>query len=878
MDWLHNFIGKKNGYDLGSKNTKFDYATARIFDTFGFYCIKQVNPLKMNKIQFKLLLLLGLILASYNGQAQDYRKMIDARTYTVEQIIDTAQAYFENRDKGRGTGYKPYKRWEYNALRLLNEDGYLPNIEERLSELERWNANMNETAANRMVLPDSWEDLGPTSWNATSGWNPGVGRITGLAFEEGDSDHIIIGANTGGVWRTTDGAQTWSHLTDYFSHLAVYSVAIDPTDASTYYFGSYGGNIFKSTDSGATWSLLGKAGNSTVNRILINPLNTDVLFATSEYSGIYRSIDGGVTWTKPVADNNGYDVEFKPDDLSVVYASGSGFHKSTDGGATFTTIGGFSNGPKMIGVSADDSDLVYVLEASGNKFGGLYTSENTGDNFTKINHGGLNFFGYSTIGQDNNGQAPRDMAIAVNPTNANEVHIAGILTWRSMNRGVNFSITSDWIPSNAANANIGYCHADVDDLMFNGTTLYAVTDGGIFKAENTETLNSDYFEDITTGLSIRQFYKIGVSQTEEVIISGGSQDNGTSFYTQATGWKDWLGADGMETFISQNNNNNFFGTSQFGVLYRSVNGGNSYVGLNPPGNGTGNWVTPLEQDLTQTNTLYIGYRRVYKSTNGGGSWTSISQDFGNNLDNLKIAPSNNQIMFASRSFQLYKTEDGGATDWVRTNTPGGTINSIAIHPTNPDKIAVALVASNLVKVSEDGGDTWINYKKNLPNFSALCLVWDDNGKDGLYLGMDYGVYYIDNTFSDWQPFSNLLPNVIINELEINNETRTLYAGTYGRGLWASPLVERTIGVDDVSFNNTVEVYPNPATAEVVISSPKNIEGTIKVFDITGKLLIYEHNVVLENSYTLDISSLPAGVYFIRLNTTEGIATKKLLKK
>ncbi len=831
----------------------------------------------MNKIQVKLLFILGFWIASYNGQAQEYLKMIDAKTFTVEEIKASADAYFENRDKGRGTGYKPYKRWEYNAQRLINEDGYLPNIEERLGELERWNANLNETAQNRTVLPDSWEDLGPTSWNATSSWSPGVGRITGLAFEEGNSDHFIIGANTGGVWRTTDGAQTWAHLTDYFSHLSVYSVAIDPNNPSNYFFGSYGGNIFKSTDFGATWSLLGRAGNSTVNKILIHPTNSDIIFATSEYSGIYRSVDGGATWTKPVSDDRGYDVEFKPDNLSVVYASGSGFHKSTDGGATFTTIGGFSNGPKMIGVTPADNNLVYVLEAENSKFGALYTSENAGDNFMKLNHGNLNFFGYSTVGLDNNGQAPRDMAIAVNPTNANEVHIAGILTWRSMNRGVNFTITSDWIPANAASANIGYCHADTDDLMFNGTTLYAVTDGGIFKAENTETISADYFEDLTTGLSIRQFYKIGVAQSENLIATGGSQDNGTSFFKEPTGWRDWLGADGMETFVSKFNNNFFYGTTQFGGLYRSVNGGNSVSGLNPPGNGTGNWVTPLEEDPSQASTLYVGYKRVYKSTNNGSSWTPVSQNFGYNLDNLKIAPSNNQIMYASISYRLYKTEDGGDTNWEQISNPGGTINYIAIHPTNPNKIAVALTSSNRVKVSNDGGETWISYRKNLPNFSALCLVWDNNGKDGLYLGMDYGVYYIDNTFSEWQPYNNMLPNVIINELEINDVTRTLYAGTYGRGLWASPLVERTVGVNEVTFNDKVEIYPNPASSEVIISSPKNIEGTIKVFDITGKLLIYEKNAVLENSYTINISSLPNGVYFIRLNTPEGMATKKLIK-
>lgn len=831
----------------------------------------------MKKLYLYILTVLLLFITS-TGYSQDYRRMIDAGTYSVQQIVDSANAYFEHRSKGRGTGYKPFKRWEYNALRMVKNDGFLPSIEEKLTELQRWNAHVNETASQRTLLPDSWVDLGPSSWNATSGWNPGVGRITALAFENGNSNHMIIGANTGGVWKTTDGAQTWIHLTDYFSHLQVYSVAIHPSNADIYFFGSHSGRIFKSTNSGATWEMLGTAGNSVINKIVIHPSDPNIMFATSENSGIYRSTNGGITWASVAIDGNGYDVEFKPGDLSTVYASGSKVHKSTDGGATFTTIAGFGSGAKMIGVSDADPELVYVLEAAGSKFGGLYVSENSGSSFTKLNHGNLNFFGYSTIGQDDAGQAPRDMAIAVNPNNANEVHIAGILTWRSMDRGANFTITSDWIPGNAAAQNIGYCHADVDDLMFYGSTLYAVTDGGIFKAENTGNITADYYEDLTTGLSIRQFYKIGVSQTEDVIISGGSQDNGTSFYKEETGWRDWLGADGMETFVSKDNRNLFFGTSQFGSLYRSFNGGVSYSNLNPPGAGTGNWVTPFEQDPIQPNTIYVGYRNVYKSENNGNSWTRISQQFEFNLDNLKIAPSNNQIMYASNYFRLYRTEDGGATDWVLTSFPGGNINFVAVHPTNPLKIAVATTSGSKVMVSEDGGATWINYRKNLPNFSALCLIWDDNGKDGLYLGMDYGVYYIDNNFEDWQPYSNMLPNVMINELEINQVTRTLYAGTYGRGLWASPLVENTVGTEENFFSTKVSVLPNPVIDKVVITTPKSTTGSIKVFDLSGKLLVYEHDALFSSSFNLDLSSLPGGIYFIRINTPEGMATKKIIKK
>src|SRR5690554_8030699 len=112
----------------------------------------------MRFLKINLLVFFSVLLVPLTGNSQEYRQMIDAGTYTVQEIIDNANDYFEHRSKGRGTGYKPYKRWEYNALRLIDEDGYLPDIEERLGELQQWNSYVNETAASRKVLPDSWEE------------------------------------------------------------------------------------------------------------------------------------------------------------------------------------------------------------------------------------------------------------------------------------------------------------------------------------------------------------------------------------------------------------------------------------------------------------------------------------------------------------------------------------------------------------------------------------------------------------------------------------------------------------------------------------------------------------------------------------------------
>ena len=825
----------------------------------------------------RIIILITILLAGIqNNHAQEYLKMMESETYTVQEIIDNGEAYFAERDQGKGSGYVQFKRWEYNAKRLMNEAGYLPKTEAVLAEIENYNAYLNTSSATRQSLTDNWEELGPQDWNATTSWNPGVGRITGIAIDQNNSDHMIVGANTGGVWKTIDGGENWMPLGDYFSNLRVYSVTIHPTNSDHYFFGSTNGLIYHSLDAGATWNLLGDMGSSSVNKILIHPTDPSIIFATSQNGGIRKSSDGGLNWVAAVTDSQGYDIEFKPNNPNVVYATGTNFHVSYNGGESFSTNVTFESAPKMIGVSPSDENVIYVLEASGGSFGGIYKSVNAGFTFSELDHEGRNYFGYDTAGFDSGGQAPRDMDIAVNPEDANEVHIAGVLTWKSTDGGENFSCTSDWVPGNAENANIGYCHADVDLLLFNGTTLFAGTDGGIFKAEDTANVTAEYYEDLTAGLGIRQLYKIGITQTPEVIITAGSQDNGSSFYSEAEGWKDWIGADGMEGFIDKDNSSKMFGMIQFGGVYRTFNGGQTTSGISIPSQG--NWVTPFEQDPILTDVIYIGLNRVYKSVASGNNWTAISQELGGNLNQLKIANSNNLVIYASRGGLLFKTEDGGATDWLQLPSPGGSINSIAIHPTNPEKIAVATTSNSKVFVSEDGGLSWLNYKFNLPGFSALALVWDNNGEDGLYLGMDYGIFYIDNTLNEWQPYSTNLPNVIINELEINSADGKIYAGTYGRGLWASPYVPHLLNTTSLLNDTDVEIFPNPVKNSVTINFRKGAEADFRIYDQLGKLVRYQPNVSISQPYSIDISELNSGIYFIRINSDIGTITKRLIKK
>jgi len=997
----------------------------------------------MNKVTF---ILWFLSFSFFGVHSQNYLEMINSENFTVQEIQASGEAYFENKDKGRGTGYKSFKRWEYNAFRMQNEKGFLKTPSFYFDELERYNSYKNKDAKlNQISRVSNWEQLGPSSWNQTTGWNPGVGRITSIAIDPSDENHIIVGSPGGGVWKTTDGTTTWSALTDNLSNIRVYALTIDPTNPNVYYWGSSNGIIFKSSDAGATWNQLADTGNGDVNKILINPSNPNQLFCSTEYSGVFQSTDGGATWEKIHASSSrGYDIEFKPGDTSTIYASGNLFFKSTDGGLTFydnlftpwtqenvqdqtnwtigasnpwgsvspiqgnrmayfylpsyahpitrlvtpaldlsnaaspelnfsfsnlrwvssylnafrvlykTSINGewielvnysdsvpnwqnvtlalpdasddyyiafevtnnygkpttldavsiedsslgiifengfelsdndFSNGPKMIGVSADNPEVVYVIEANSGIFGGFYKSNDSGANFVKLDHTNKNYFGYSSDADDDRGQAPRDMDVIVNPNDANDVHISGILSWRSVDGGASFNITSQWVPQNAENQNIGYCHADIDMMIYQNDKIYVGSDGGIFVANDPLNVSSAYYTDLSDGLGIRQFYKIGISQTDPVIVSGGSQDNGTSLYRADGNWVDWLGADGMETFVDHSNNNIIYGTSQTGVLYKSLNQGQTYFNLPSPEDKRGNWVTPFEQDPQVATTIYTGYDEVYKSEAGGEnvdnlrSWVSISQNFGNNLDHLKIAPSNNDTMYAAFGENLYKTSSGGSNgDWAQLTGFSGNINAIAIHPLDPTKIAIAVNSSEKVYITNDGGINWVSKLHDLPNFSALALVWDTTyDEDILYLGMNYGVYYLRDNDTSWSSYDVNLPNVQVNEFEINEADSKLYAATYGRGLWRVDLFNpSSLGVAELTGFN-FKITPNPTTGILNLNLKSNELVMLKIYDTLGKLVFYEKNRDLTRNPQINLA-LPKGLYFLKVNIGNNVIAKKLIIK
>jgi photosystem II stability/assembly factor-like uncharacterized protein len=298
--------------------------------------------------------------------------------------------------------------------------------------------------------------------------------------------------------------------------------------------------------------------------------------------------------------------------------------------------------------------------------------------------------------------------------------------------------------------------------------------------------------------------------------------------------------------------------------------------MSRPLDGTGRWVTPFEGDPVAENVIYIGYESVFRSDNNGQSWTAISQAFPAKLDHLKIAPSNPDIMFAAHGSGLYKTVTGSG-NWQRITGFNGNVNSIAIHPRDPNKVAIATTSAEKVYLSEDGGQSWQSLRSNLPNFAALALCWQNDAFDGLYLGMNYGIYFIDNTRDEWVPFDNNLPNVIINELEINEEEERIYAGTYGRGLWSSPIVGATSSTENIEASMSVTAFPNPARSRLSlqINQPHPEGSVIRLFNGKGQPVRHFEGIRSEQ-FSFQVGNLPAGIYYLQLSNPKGKLVRKII--
>jgi photosystem II stability/assembly factor-like uncharacterized protein len=703
--------------------------------------------------------------------------------------------YWEGKDtKEKGKGWKQFKRWEWFWEQRVYPSGRFPNPMQLFNESRAARRGHSDAP-----FSGNWTEMGPSQ---SPGGYSGLGRVNCVYTQPTNPNIIWAGSASGGLWKSTDAGTTWSSTTDDLPTLGVTDIAFDPTNPSIMYIATgdgdasdtYSVGVLKSTDGGTTWNTTGLFWNVwqqvTLSRLIIHPTNPLILIAAG--NGIHRSTDGGATWSQ-VSTGTYRDMEMKPGSPDTLYASGTSGQvvRSTNGGVSWVlSSGGLPGGGGRValGVTPANSDYVYALIAnsSNSGFRALCRSTNNGESWT-IMSTTPNLLGWASDGSDLGGQGWYDLAVTVSQTNPDEVYTGGVNNWKSTNGGVSWTIISMWY-------NIGTVaevHADQHNLAFvPGTNiLYAGNDGGVYRTTN----GGVSWEWLGSGLKITQFYRFGLSATNPAVLIAGSQDNGTKARLTGT-WYDVLGGDGMEAIVDYTDANTMYGSLYFGDIYKSVNGGSSFFPITGGIPESGAWITPYVIDPVDPQTLYAGFSHAWKSMNGGATWEIISNISDGTLNVLAVAPSNPLYIYAARGGTLFRTTDGGTTDWTPLISPpgSGSITSIAIHPSNPNTIwttSSGYSAGNKVYRSNDGGLTWTNISGTLPNIPANTIIYQNNSPERLYVGTDIGVYYRDLTTQGWQDFNTGLANVIVNELEIQYGVNKIRAATYGRGVWESDLIE-----------------------------------------------------------------------------------------
>jgi hypothetical protein len=715
-----------------------------------------------------------------------------------QTLHDNAEEYFKKRGTGKGTGYKAYKRWDHYWNSRVNASGTFPPANVRQDE---WNKYLAQTPLPQGIGGSSWTSLGP---NSSTGGYAGIGRINRVAFHPTDANTFFACTAGGGLWKTSNGGSSWTNLTTTLSRLGTSDLIVDSSNPNVLYLAtgdcdagdtpSIG--VLKSTDGGVTWNATGLSFSDaqyvSIYKLIRHSTNANILFAATS-NGIYKTTNAGGSWTLTLSGTTIYDMAQKSGTPTTYFASSaSRIYISTDEGVTWTVRSTITGSGRMsIAVTPSNPDFVGVLatKSSDYSFLGFYSSTDGGLNYA-LRSSTPNILGWESNGSGGSGQGWYDLSLAIDPTNANTIYVGGVNTWKSTNGGSSWTINTMWYPVQSIPA----VHADKHDLAFqNNSTLFECNDGGIYKTTN----GGSSWTDLSNGMTISQIYRIGVSQLDTKTIAG-LQDNGTKLRGTTGTWTDVIGGDGMDCAINPSNASVLYGEYQNGQLHRSTNGGSSFSPIIPEnGTATGAWISPIVIDPNNNQTIYFGTNKaVYKSTNQGTAWTKISStlSLAYHVDNIAVAPSNSSYIYFVTGYywtkEIYRTTNGG-TSWAKMTTPiNDRITWLSVNPTDPNIIYITYsnyTSGSKVYRSINGGSTWTNITGTLPNLPANCIVYQTGSNGALYLGMDAGVFYRDNSMSDWSLFNSDLPNVEIFELEIKYNTNKILAATYGRGLWESPL-------------------------------------------------------------------------------------------
>ena len=753
------------------------------------------------------------------------------------------------------------------------------------------------------------------------------GRVIAVTGVVGEPSTYYFGAVAGGVWKTTNGGWTWTPLTDKTSIMSVGAIAVAPSDPNVVYVGtgesclrgniSFGDGMYRSVDAGKTWTHIGLEDSRHIAKILVSPHDPNLVYVaafghaygSNEMRGVYRSADGGKTWQRILFKDEktgAIDLDFDPHNSHILFAAmweanrtpwgmtsggpGSGLYRSADGGDTWKHLEGNGLPSGVLGrigvsVSGADSNRVYaIIEAEK---GGIYRSDDSGEHWHLVN-------GDHRYTQ----RAWYFHHIFADPANADTLYVLNTAIYKSVDGGKSFNF-------------VRAPHGDNHGLWIDPTNPARMINGN----DGGATISSDGGKSWSTQLNqpTAQFYHVAVDTDVPYHIYGAQQDNSTIAIASRTDRglidrPDWHAVGGGESgyVVPDPQDPNIVYAGSYDGLITRYNQKNSQEQdispwpLNPMGSGAAEllhrfqWTAPIMMSANDPGALYFGGEGVFKSTNGGMSWTEISPDLTRN-DKSKQQSSGGPITQDNTSVEYYDTvftiaespvekgviwagsDDGlihltrdGGQHWTDvTSKQFGDWSMISLIDPSPHSAGTAYAAVDRHRLDDyrpyifktsDFGKTWTRLTNGLPENASVHAVREDPKKPGLlFAGTEIGIYVSFDDGGHWQSLRLNLPETPIHDLAIKDDA--LIVATHGRSFWSlddiSPLRQMTKATEEeeVHLFHPATAYRfqgpgffivtgipaghNPPTGVVLFYSLKEKPKdalTLEILDAKGKLV------------------------------------------
>jgi photosystem II stability/assembly factor-like uncharacterized protein len=679
----------------------------------------------------------------------------------------------------------------------------------------------------------AWQSIGPVNL---------AGRSISVAVNPQNPNTIYVGSASGGLWRSHTGGITgdWQRITTGYPVLGVSAIVIDPADSNTIYIGtgevyryqtalgglvvrttrgSFGMGILKTTDNGLTWTKSldwSTQQQLGVEAVKMNPLNHHTLYAAAS-NGVYKTTNSGATWMQLVPAQMAEDILINPLDTNLVllstgnFGSGEGVFRSNDGGVSWNqvpTIPPYS-GKTMLEMFGANPNIVFADVAdSTTGVGAIYKSTNFGLSWSILNN---NPGTYQVQGWYSH-------FVAAHPTDSSRIFQASVNAIKSIDGGTTWSGSGSGLYSD----NHAYAHDPS-----NPNILYVADDDGIYRSTNF----GDTFDFVGNNLQTGQFYNgFSNSASDSLLAVGQVQDHIPGYmYHGSTSWGRGANDEVGWTAIDPTDDSLMYAVSRNGQsVIRYVNRGLSSSGSVNFG-GFGAWNSPLVLSPSNPNILYLGKDKIYRSVNSASSFSvtngNVLIDGGNPALSMAMSSTNPDTVFVGTApyitgAHLFRTTNGGSS-WtnITSTLPNRYPLDIAVDPKNSRIVYVTFggFGSHIFK-STDAGSGWTDISGTLPDVPTGAVFVDPLNSNYVYVGDDLGVFASTNGGTNWSSFSEGLPEaMLVSDLSYSPSNRTLRVTTHGNGIYQRKL-EATLPAITLLTPNGGEAWEAGTTHQITWAS------------------------------------------------------------